>query len=185
MTDFVYNNNIERINQENNMETTTMTIARALKEKNRVAARLGVIRNRIRAENSVESNIKRTFDINVLFQAEQTLYTQLIAIKRAITVANVEIAEKLIEMTELRGKIEWLRSIPTKEGTFQEAVRYNDNPIPHTYTAIMSGADAIKEIEEVQNRIDTLQDDIDEFNATKRIEVPALSDKFESTCLNK
>lgn len=160
------------------METkyaTTMTIARALKEKNRVSARLGVIRNRISNENSIETNVKRTFDICSLMKMESVLYDQLIAIKKAIAVANVEIAGKLIEMSELRSKIDWMRSISTKEGTFQESNRYGETPITKVFTAILSGVDCINEIEAMQARIDTLQDEIDEFNATKRIDIPVFN----------
>lgn len=154
---------------------TSMSIARALKVKNRVAARLGIIRNRISSENSMESTIKRTFDINKLIDEEKNLYDQLNAIKTAIAKANIEITDKLIAMSELRSKIEWMRSIPTKEGTFQESIRYNDAPIPRTYTAILSGMDVIQETEAMQTRIDAIQDEIDEFNATKHIDIPVIN----------
>lgn len=153
----------------------TMTIARALKEKNRVAARLGTIRNRISSENSMESNIKRTFNITNLIDEEKALYIQLNAIKTAIAKANIEIADKLIEMSELRSKIDWLRTVPTREGTFQESGRYGEPGLTRTYTAIISNLDLIKETEAIQARIDAIQDEIDEFNATKPIQIPIMS----------
>lgn len=172
-----YNTITEQIRRKE-METkyaASMSIARALKEKNRVAARLGVIRNRISSENSMESNIKRTFDINKLIDDEKSLYTQLNAIKTAIAKANIEIADKLIEMSELRSKIDWLRTVPTREGTFQESVRYGESPITRTYTAILTGIDIIRETEAMQARIDAIQDEIDEFNATKHIDIPVIN----------
>ena len=148
-----------------------MTIARALKEKNRIANKLSLVRTRIRNQNSIESNIKRTFDINALLQEEHGLYNRLVAVKKAIAVANIEIAEKLIRMSEMKGAIEWYRSIPTKEGTFQEP-SYRDGTITRTFTVVLTEQEIIKITEEIQKEIETLQDEIDEFNATKFIDIP-------------
>lgn len=149
-----------------------VTVARALKEKNRIANKLNVVRSRIRNENSVESNIKRTFDIKTLVAEEAALYNRLVAVKTAIAVANAEIAEKLIRMSELKAAIEWYRGIPTKEGTFQEP-SYRDTTITRTFTTILSGQEVNQLVEATQTQIENLQDEIDEFNATKYIDIPA------------
>ena len=157
------------------METsnvTRVTVARALKEKNRVANKLSTVRARIRAENSIETNVKRTFDIGMLLREAEALYKRLIAIKTAIAVANTEIAEKLIRMSELKSSIEWLRSIPTQEGTFQET-SYRDAVINRTFTTVLTSQELISMAEATQTEIENLQDEIDEFNATKYIEIPA------------
>ena len=157
---------------ENEKYATRVTVARALKEKNRIANKLNIVRTRIRNENSVESNIKRTFDIKALVAEEAALYNRLVAVKTAIAVANAEIAEKLIRMSELKAAIEWYRGIPTKEGTFQET-NYRDTTITRTFTTVLSGQEVIQLVEETQAQIENLQDEIDEFNATKYIEIPA------------
>lgn len=163
-------------------EMVTMTIARALKEKNRVAGKLSAIRNRIYYENSKADGDKRDFDVNALVSVEKELQDRLIAIKKAIAVINAGIAFELVRLAEIKSEIEWWKTIPTKAGTFTEN-GYRDNPPREIiFTAVVSSQDIYQKVEALQTEAESLQDRIDEYNASTKIEVPAPVPSWEITC---
>lgn len=154
------------------MKTVTMTLARALKEKNRVAGRLAIVRGRIHRLNSWEEDIApREGDVQALDAEASQLQQRLIAIKSAIAVANVKIAEKLISLSETKSEIEYVKGIPTKAGTFID-VTYGGAHITHTFTTVLSNQAVIQRCEELQAKIEQLQDEIDEYNALTQVEIP-------------
>jgi SMC interacting uncharacterized protein involved in chromosome segregation len=163
-------------------EMVTMTIARALKEKNRVAGKLSSIRNRIYFENSKADGDKRDFDVNALVKVEKELQDRLIEIKKAISIVNAGIAFELIRLSEIKSEIEWWKKIPTKAGTWTEG-GYRDTPAREvTFTAIVSNQDVYQKVEALQTEAENLQDRIDEYNASTKIEVPAPIPSWETTC---
>ena len=64
-----------------------VTIARALKEKNRVAGRLAKARELVGAENSKDKNVPRGIDVAATFALAKVLRDRLVAIKSAIAAA--------------------------------------------------------------------------------------------------
>ena len=155
------------------MNTVTMSLARALKEKNRVAGRLATIRQRVRHLNSWEESIApRDGDVIALDNEATQLQNRLIAIKSAIAVANTKIAEKLVALSETKSEIEYVRSIPTKTGVYNE-VAYGGAQVAHNVTAVISNKAVIERAEALQVKVDQLQDEIDEFNALTQVTVPA------------
>lgn len=147
----------------------TITLARALKEKNRIAGKLATVRQKILEENSWESPNNRNIDVETYYQRENKLMFLLINLKAEIAKANKNIVAAIIELAEIKSKIAWLQRVPTKAGTFQE--NSYGGSLSRVFTASMSNACIENEINCLQERADNLQDEIDEFNASTRIEV--------------
>ena len=146
-----------------------VTIARALKEKNRVAGRLAKARQLVGAENSTEKKIPRRVDVAAVREEARTLAERLVAIKSAIAVANTPIVGKIIELDEVKSAISWLNGMDVREGVFEES-NYGGK-IVKEYESVLGKDAVLKEVESLQRRADALQDALDEFNASTKVEI--------------
>ena len=147
-----------------------VTIARALKEKNRVAGRLAKARQLVGAENSNEKKIPRRVDVVAVRDEARALAERLVAIKSAIAVANAPIVGKIIELDEAKSAIVWLNELNVHEGVFDETINYGGR-IVREYEAVIGKDVVLKQVEALQRRADDLQDALDEFNASTKVEI--------------
>ena len=146
-----------------------VSIARALKEKNRVVGRLAKAREIIQQENSKDKSLPRRVDVEATYAEAKMLEARLVAIKSAIAQANNPIVAKIIELDELKSEIAFLNGLNVKEGRFEE-VSYG-NKIVRDIEAVVGQARVIAEVAELQKRADALQDALDEFNASTKVEI--------------
>lgn len=146
-----------------------VSIARALKEKNRVAGRLAKAREIIQQENSKDKSLPRRVDVEATYAEAKMLEARLVAIKSAIAQANNPIVAKIIELDELKSEIAFLNGLNVKEGRFEE-VSYG-NKIVRDIEAVVGQARVLAEVAELQKRADVLQDALDEFNASTKVEI--------------
>ena len=146
-----------------------VTIARALKEKNRVAGRLAKARKLVGAENSNEKKIPRRVDVAAVREEARTLAERLIAIKSAIAAANAPVVGTIIELDETKSAIAWLNGLNVREGVFEET-NYGGKVVKE-YEAVIDQAAVLKQVEALQRRADDLQDALDEFNASTKVEI--------------
>ena len=146
-----------------------VSIARALKEKNRVAGRLAKAREIIQQENSKDKSLPRRVDVEASYAEAKMLEARLVAIKSAIAQANNPIVAKIIELDELKSEIAFLNGLNVKEGRFEE-VSYG-NKIVRDIEAVVGQARVLAEVTELQKRADVLQDALDEFNASTKVEI--------------
>lgn len=144
-----------------------VSIARALKEKNRVAGRLKKALEEIKKENSKLAWLPRGINVEETFEHTKALRQRLIEIKSAIAIANQKIVTKIIELGEVKSQINFLNDLETKEGVF--STHYRDSQ--EEYSAIITRGQALKEMEHLQKHADRLQDDLDNFNATTTVEI--------------
>ena len=148
---------------------TMVTIARALKEKNRVAGRLAKARELVGAENSQDKSVPRGVDVATMYDLAKTLRNRLIAIKSAIAEANKPIVSKIIELDEIKSEIAFLNGLDVKEGKFV-TTNYGTR-IESDIDAIIRKQQVLDEVTELQARADRIQDELDEFNATMKVEI--------------
>ncbi|MBO4708944.1 MAG: hypothetical protein J5727_04110 [Kiritimatiellae bacterium] len=151
-------------------EKKLVTISRALKEKNRVAGRLAKARKLVDAENSKEKNVPRRVDVAAVRDEARALAERLVAIKSAIAVANAPIVGKIIELDEAKSAIVWLNELNVHEGVFDETINYGGR-IVREYEAVIGKDAVLKQVEELQRRADDLQDELDEFNVSTKVEI--------------
>lgn len=146
-----------------------VSIARALKEKNRVAGRLAKARQLVNKENSQEEKIPRSIDVREYYDFAKLMRERLVSIKSAIAVANQPIVSRIVEMAELKSEIAYLNSLNVKEGLFEES-SYGSKLV-REYKAVVRSNEVLEEIASLQKRIEDLQDELDEFNASVKVEI--------------
>lgn len=146
---------------------TGITLAKALKLKNRLAGRLSKVQEDIRQYNSVLQEQKGKVDVAALTKTRDEIMEGLIALKTTIIRANGPIQNLIIRQGELRSKIEFLNMIPTRDGT--ERHGYQNTEV--VFVATLKKPDIDNEVRSLEKEIDTIQDQIDEFNHSHKIEV--------------
>ena len=72
----------------------------------------------------------------------------------------------------MKSEIAFLNGLNVKEGLFEEA-SYGGSVV-REITAVLRKPDMLEEIARLQKRADELQDELDEFNASTRIEIEVL-----------
>ena len=145
-----------------------MSLARALKERSRLAGKLKRDFDILNKENSVIAGSERSFDLKAVFAECRELHERLVALKRAIAAANAPIAGKLAEMDEVKSMISYLREVDTTVGYKQRG--YGEEKV--CMEVVLGAAELSAEAERLQTRAEELQDELDEFNALTEVEVP-------------
>lgn len=149
-----------------------VSIARAMKEKNRIASWLRLTEHKIRRNNSRSIRIPRAYDVQQVYEESKRLRKRLIETRSAIAEANHGIAAKLVELAEIKNEITFLGRVDTQEGEYprEGSYRTTDNAID-TFTVILSESQISQEIEKLQLRANAIQDEIDEFNASTLVTI--------------
>ena len=145
-----------------------MSLARALKERSRLAGKLKRDFEIINRENSMISGSKRSFDLRAVYAECRELHDRLVALKQVIATANAAIAGKLAEMDEVKSMITYLRGVNTEAG-FKPRNYSSEKDL---MDVILGAAELTAEAERLQKRGEELQDEIDAFNAVTEVEVP-------------
>ncbi len=157
-----------------------MKLAKALKVKNRLAGEIAKLKGLVSAHNTIRSRIiapgtinekvfRRERPIDVLKTLEELTLKQkdLCDLKTAITVANIGIYPKIIEMEEAKGMLSYLN---TFVGEREAETETDDSVTTVTQWENAISADMkMSATTMLQKRIEELQDEIDEFNATTYI----------------
>lgn len=148
---------------------TKTSIAKALKLKNRAVGEVNRLKVLINRENVKKEGIERKYDVSALVDEMKSKLSSLISLKTAICKANINIYQKITEMEECKSMITHLstfvcdvRETYTYDGKEQKTVK------------MVPALDEVwrdKEIMSLQKRVEELQDEIDEYNATHYIEL--------------
>ena len=145
----------------------SISLAKALKLKNRLAGRLSKVQTDIAIYNSVLAEQSGKVDVIGLISLREEICESLIALKTAINHANHEIQEDLIRQGELKSKLSWLSSLNTRDGN--ERHGYQNTEV--TYVAVITK----KEVDDLANKleaeIDAIQDRLDNYNHTKKLDI--------------
>lgn len=151
-----------------NDNTTKISLAKALKLKNRLAGRLSKVGTDIAAWNSVLQEQVGQVNVAALVQEYEKISDALIKLKGLIFRSNVPIQEKIFEKTELASRIAFLAYLPTKSGI--ERHSYQNTSVE--YVAFLTKKEVDSTTRTLEKRIDNIQDEIDEFNNSTKITVP-------------
>jgi predicted nucleic acid-binding Zn-ribbon protein len=147
-------------------ELTQINLSRALKLKNGVVHRLSQLDTQITTYNSViEDN--QEYDVRQLYKARMVLAEQLVKLKVAINAANQPVQGLFFELAECKAQVAMLGKVNTKHGPSVEGftgARTN-------YVAQFRKPDIDREVRRVEQEIDRLQDELDQFNHRTMIAV--------------
>jgi hypothetical protein len=147
-----------------------MRLNHALNRKNSLAGELARLQTIFQRENSRRELSASTVDREALLNQIAAARQRLIAIKSAITQANIDIYPKIAEMSELKSYITELSILNTKHGVHSEVVSLHQaEPRDVRYDAYLTREKVDALTAETQKRIDQLQEEIDEYNASHSI----------------
>lgn len=151
---------------------TNMTVARALKEKSRIITKLSEIRSMISRYNSVDLGTRRPVLVKDCLEKAGVLEENLMRIKVALHEANLGIARQLAELMLVRGQISFYEGLDTSE--FRMITDRDDKETKVTRDVVVDKTESLAKVEELKNRLDSIQDEVDEYNATHKVEVELL-----------
>ena len=142
-----------------------LTIARALKEKNRIASTIAKNWKKISSFNSLLKGAERPYDINVLLKETLELTDELVTIKRKIHDKSTPVREKIFRLSEIKNIISKLEEIPTKDGL----VKNRGYDVRDEMEATLKPTDIDRLISEYQEEIDSIQMELDIFNFNTKL----------------
>jgi hypothetical protein len=151
------------------MAQTTLTLAKALKLKNRLAGRLAKVQIEIQQYNSVLEGAEQP-PIKRLAEEREQLVALLIDLKAAISQANAKIQHLIFELAESKASIEFYQRINTRHG--KEGM-YHGTDKPIVYVAVLRKEDIDAKVAALEQKIDEIQDRLDQYNQTTRIDIDA------------
>ena len=141
-------------------EQAEVTLARALKLKNRLAGRLAKIDSDFESYNSVPSGTDRP-DLKIVYAERSRVVARLIDLKLAISVANQPMQRTILELGEAgKSLVALLTKTSTKHGKILEG--YHSTEIE--YSAQFRKGDIDREVRRLEVVIDRLQEQLDGFN---------------------
>jgi hypothetical protein len=150
-----------------------LTLSKALSVKNRLAGRLAQARVNVEAYNSVlsgqrDGDGKASLDVRTEYARYRKLQDGLIVVKAAIQRANEPIYEDVLQLGELKSVIQMMNGLNTKHGA-EPAF----NGLEYKYVAEIKKPEVLDTVRKLEAEIDAIQDKINQFNASTRLELPA------------
>ena len=143
-----------------------MTLAKALKKKNRLTQKISKLQQEIQRENSVREDDPRKIKVEDLFNELDCKVAELIKLKIVIFIASTPMRENILRLSELKSKIVFLQGISTTEGMVSS---YGEDTVK--FIAVYDKLFVRDSIESCEKQIDEIQDELDKFNHTTTVEV--------------
>ena len=150
-------------------EPTNITLAKALKLKNRLAGKIGKLTQTVQTYNSTQQGSDQV-DVRTAFAARADLVARLTDLKAAVARANLPVQRDIFALAELKSEVALMASLDTQHGTVIEGHRTAGQV---TYVAQFRKADVDALTDALEARIDALQDRLDTFNPQTLIPVDA------------
>lgn len=145
-----------------------ISLAKALKLKNRLAGRLNQVQTNIRLHNSTLAEQRNKYDIPAMIAERTKLIEALIGLKTNIAISNNEIQEAIIRRGELKSSIEFLSTLNTSDGISRHG--YQNTEVTHV--AIIKSQDVLQQSRAMEKEMDAIQDKVDEYNINTKIVIP-------------
>jgi hypothetical protein len=138
------------------MAEEAMTLAQALKRKNRLAQAVGDARQRAAESNSVIKGNTPPFSVRDEMAASLAASESLVKLKAAISRANEPIQEDIYRLAEAKGHVTWLKALNVSQGRVApiyggEAMDYEAQIGAQERAELIAAAEA--RVDEIQNRL--------------------------------
>ena len=146
-----------------------ITLAQALKEKNRLAGEIARAWTFVQTENSKREDIRRVVDVEETYKKIKLYTEKLIELKTKIGVANAGNLERIYRMEEYKSALARLERIGSDEtSVFQKLTESTYKE--YKRTVVFTASQILEMREQIQMECNRLQDEMDAFNATVKIE---------------
>ena len=142
-----------------------MTIAQALKEKNKRVAKIGKLWEKIQRYNSVQEGAERPYSSSELYEQVQTEINELVDLKTRIHEASAPVRKDIFALSEMKNLVQRVRSVNTTQGVYRD--RYSDSSSLVIAELDIKWQDST--VEAFEEEIEKLQEKLDQFNHTVQI----------------
>ena len=145
-----------------------ISLAQALKEKNRIAGEINLLWNAVQKQNSCYEGHKRSIDVNATIERINLYTEKLIELKAKIGKANSGNLENMYALEECKNQIKKYESINADEYIPLFDDDYGE--LNKKKTCILSASDIFETRTRLQYKCNGLQDEIDAYNVVHKIE---------------
>lgn len=144
-----------------------ITLAQALKEKNRIVGEISKLWMLVNNENSCWEYHTRSISVEETMKTINSYTEKLIELKTKIGKANEGNLQYMYALDEYKSKISKLEKLDTAEEIRYRGVR---DDIMEVRSPIITAANVIEQVKQLKLKCNQLQDAIDAYNATHKIE---------------
>ena len=144
-----------------------ITLAQALKEKNRLTGEISRLWGLVQRQNSCWENRTRSINIHKTMDTIGYYTQKLIELKTKIGKANSGNLENIYALEEYKSQLSKLNGIDTE--TSEQYLGLN-NSIKIVKNCIISESEVLEQQRLLQLQCNQLQDKLDSYNATHKIE---------------
>jgi hypothetical protein len=137
-----------------------MTIAQALKEKNKIVARMQKLWERFQRQNLIQKGITRSYSPRQILTEIRKLSEELTLLKTKLQQASNPIRYEIFRLAELKSMAEKIKYLETEAGPVYD--RYSERLIEKEAEIELLEKDEL--IDSLEQEIENLQRYIDEFN---------------------
>jgi hypothetical protein len=154
------------------MKHESISLAKALSIKNRLAGRLAQARSNIETYNSVlagqrDAEGRSVVDVRAEYERLLLLQEAIVTVKAAIQRANEPFYEDVLRLAEKKALVQMLSNLNTKHGS-----EPGFNGVEYRYTATILKPEVLEMVRRLEAEIDRLQDKLNQFNATTQVSLP-------------
>lgn len=158
-----------------------MKLQKALKLRKSLVGDITKLKQIIKDKNSylVGKNTKVKIDVNEVYEELLSKINQLVGLKYVINQANSEIQDKIFLLSEQKALISFWNEVSVLEGA--QALGYSENV--KEYDVQIDELKRNDIVNELQKKVDALQDEIDTYNYTTEIpwDEPIINDEENVT----
>ena len=144
-----------------------ITLAQALKEKNRLAGEITNLWGLVQRENSCWENHTRCIDIRETLETIRIYTEKLIELKTKIGKANKDNLENMYTLEEMKNRISKLDGLDTDEDVKYLGVHED---IKMVRSSVVTASEVLKMKKELQLKCNRLQDALDAYNVRNTID---------------
>ena len=144
-----------------------ITLAQALKEKNRLTGEISKLWSLLQRENSCWENRTRSIDINETMQTINFYTEKLLELKTAIGKANAGNLANIYALEECKSQISKYGNVDAEEEV-RDLGANEERSLKKT--CVLKTSEILKIQKSLQMKCNQLQDELDAYNATHKIE---------------
>ncbi len=145
-----------------------ITLAQALKEKNRLAGEIRRLWGLFQHENSCQENHTRSIDVEKTLQTIEHYTAKLVELKTKIGTANAGNLKNMYQLEEAKNRMAKLNETNTNDDDDREYTRDTYHYVKRT--AIFNESRLLEMKRRLQIECNALQDKLDAYNALHKIE---------------
>lgn len=142
-----------------------MTLAQALKEKNKKAAKLNKLWQKIYKHNSVSVDAVKPYDLEKIWEEILAETSELIRLKARIHQASALVREDIFALSELKSQLSRIEGINTDQGKVTDRYSGTTSEIVAHFGPLWKD----QQISLLEESIEKIQERLDKFNHTTEI----------------